>query len=162
MDSDNLERVSRFNGYLSKDENVEAFLRIFPIVSTTCISAHKIGEPRQYFDMVIMDEVSQCNAAVPLVSILRGDSLMLVGDSQQPDPVILLDPADNQALRKKYGISEEYDYIQIYFKSYLACDSVSDEVLLRYYYRCHKKIIDFNNRNFGLLRLLTLQRIVEN
>ena len=112
MDRENPERVSRFNSFLSRDENVEAFLRIFPIVSTTCISAHKIGEPRQYFDMVIMDEASQCNTAVSLVPILRGDSLMLVGDPQQLDPVILLDPADDRVLRKKYGVPEEYDYIQ--------------------------------------------------
>ncbi len=161
MDSDNPERVSRFNSYLSRDENVEVFLRIFPIVSTTCISAHKIGEPRQYFDMIIMDEASQCNTAVSLVPILRGDSLMLVGDPQQLDPVILLDPADNQVLRKKYGVSEEYDYIQnSIYKTYLACDSVSDEVLLRYHYRCHKKIIDFNNRKYynGKLTILSASK----
>ena len=161
MDSENPDRVSSFNKYLNKDENVEAFLRIFPIVSTTCISAHKIGEPRQYFDMVIMDEASQCNIAVSLVPILRGHSLMLVGDPQQLDPVILLDPADNQVLRKKYGVPEEYDYIQnSVYKTYLACDSVSDEVLLRYHYRCHKKIIDFNNRKYynGKLTILSNSR----
>ena len=40
------------------------FLRIFPIVSSTCISAHRLGEPKPYFDMVIMDVASQCNTAV--------------------------------------------------------------------------------------------------
>lgn len=158
MDSTNPDRVLRFNKYLSRDENVEAFLRIFPIVSTTCISAHKIGEPKQYFDMTIMDEASQCNTAVSLVPILRGSSLMLVGDPQQLDPVIVLDPADNQELRKRYGVSDEYDYIQnSVYKTYLACDSVSDEVLLRYHYRCHKKIIDFNNRKYynGKLTILS-------
>lgn len=150
------ERVDAFNQYLSDPDNVRQFLRVFPMIATTCISAHRIGEPGVYFDMTIMDEASQCDTAVSLVPILRGDSLMLVGDPQQLQPVILLDAADNQTLRKKYGISSEYDYIEnSIYKTFLACDPVSDEVLLHYHYRCHKKIIDFSNKKYynGKLRI---------
>lgn len=143
------EQVSAFNEYLSNDENVRKFLRVFPIVSTTCISAHKIGEPKPYFDMVVMDEASQCNTAVSLIPILRGNNLMLVGDPQQLSPVILLDERDNQVLRRKYSVAPEYDYIEnSIYKTYLACDAVSDEVLLSHHYRCHRKIIEFNNRKY--------------
>lgn len=149
MDADDTERVNRFNQYLSNPENVRLFQRIFPIIATTCISAHRIGEPEVYFDMVIMDEASQCNTAVSLVPILRGESLMLVGDPQQLQPVILLNAADNQTLRKKYTVSPEYDYIDnSVYKTFLACDPVSDEVLLRHHYRCHPKIIGFNNKKY--------------
>ena len=34
------------------------------------------------------------------------------------------------------------------YKTYLACDSVSDEILLSYHYRCHEKIIEFNNKKY--------------
>ncbi len=146
MDKDNPERVNRFNQYLSQSENVRLFQKVFPIIATTCISAHRIGEPGVFFDMVIMDEASQCNTAVSLVPILRGESLMLVGDPQQLQPVILMDSADNRTLRKKYAVAQEYDYIDnSIYKTYLACDPVSDEVLLRHHYRCHPKIIGFNN-----------------
>lgn len=149
MDGTEEEQVSAFNKYLSHDENMRKFLRIFPIVSTTCISAHKLGEPKSYFDMVIMDEASQCNTAISLIPILRGKNLMLVGDPQQLSPVILLDKNDNQLLRKKYSVAPEYDYIEnSIYKTYLACDAVSDEVLLSYHYRCHRKIIEFNNRKY--------------
>lgn len=142
-------RVTEFNRYLSQEENMKKFLRIFPIVITTCISAHRLGEPRAYFDMVIMDEASQCNCAVSLVPIIRGKNLMLVGDPQQLSPVIVLDPKNNQALKNRYKISREYDYIEnSIYKTYLACDSVSDEILLSYHYRCHEKIIEFNNRKY--------------
>ena len=142
-------QVSSFNKYLSNDENFKRFLRIFPIVATTCISAHKLGEPKQYFDMVIMDEASQCNTAISLVPILRGENLMLVGDPQQLNPVILLDPKDNLVLKQKYGVASEYDYISnSVYKTYLACDAVSDEILLSYHYRCHRKIIEFNNKKY--------------
>ena len=142
-------QVTEFNRYLSQEENMKKFLRIFPVVITTCISAHRLGVPKPYFDMVIMDEASQCNCAVSLVPIIRGKNLMLVGDPQQLSPVIVLDPKNNQALKKRYKISREYDYMEnSIYKTYLACDSVSDEILLSYHYRCHEKIIEFNNKKY--------------
>ena len=151
---DEEEQVTAFNKYLSKSQNVGWFLKIFPIVITTCISAHKIGKPNTYFDMVIMDEASQCNTAISLVPILRGKKLMLVGDPQQLNPVIILDENTNNRLKEKYCISEEYDYCKnSIYKTYLACDSVSDEVLLHYHYRCHPKIIGFNNKKYYNNRL---------
>jgi hypothetical protein len=138
-----------FNRYLSKSENVKKLMRVFPVMITTCISAHKLGEPEPLFDMTIMDEASQCNVAVSLVPIIRGTKLMLVGDPQQLNPVILLDELTNKKLRRKYHVANEYDYRQnSIYKTYLACDAVSDEVLLRNHYRCNGKIIGFNNRKY--------------
>lgn len=143
------EQVELFNKYLGKQENVEKLQKVFPIIITTCISAHKIGEPAPVFDMVIMDEASQCNTAISMVPVIRGKSLMLVGDPQQLNPVILLDELSNQQLRKKYRVTDEYDYREnSIYKTFLACDSVSDEILLRNHYRCNKKIIEFNNKKY--------------
>lgn len=148
-------RVAAFNAYLSNSENLKKFLKIFPFVATTCISAQKLGRPEPIFDMVIMDEASQCNTAVSLVPILRGFSLMLVGDPQQLQPVILLSEQDNETLRRRYHVSEEYDYIEnSIYKCFLANDSVSDEVLLRYHYRCAPQIIEFNNKKYYNERLM--------
>lgn len=142
-------QVEEFNKYLTEEKNLEQFLRIFPVVITTCISAHKIGKPKQYFDMVIIDEASQCNTAVSLVPIIRGKNLMLVGDPQQLNPVITLNPKTNEALKKMYYVTEEYDYIKnSIYKTYLSCDAVSYEVLLSHHYRCHKDIIDFSNKKY--------------
>ena len=142
-------QLESFTKYLRKTENVKKVQRIFPVIITTCISAHKLGEPKPIFDMVIMDEASQCNTAIALVPIIRGENLMLVGDPQQLNPVILLDEITNQKLREKYKVSEEYDYCKnSVYKTFLACDSVSDEVLLRNHYRCNKKIIQFNNKKY--------------
>ena len=108
--------------------------------------------------MVIMDEASQCNTAMSLVPIIRGNNLMLVGDPQQLNPVVLLDKSINEILRKKYNVSPEYDYIaNSVYKTFLACDSVSDEILLSYHYRCDKKIIEFNNKKYynGRLKIKT-------
>ena len=143
------EAVKQLNHYLSNDENFQKFLKIFPVVATTNISAHRLGEPKQYFDMVIMDEASQCNTAVALVPIIRGGQLLLVGDPQQLKPVILLDERNNLILKKRYNITDEYDYRnKSVYQTFLSADAVSDEVLLSYHYRCHPKIIGFNNKKY--------------
>lgn len=148
------EQVTAFAKYLSDKENIFKLQKVFPVIITTCISAHKLGTPEPMFDMVIIDEASQCNTAVSLVPIVRGENLMLVGDPQQLSPVILLDEVANQKLRKKYNVADAYDYRKnSIYKTYLACDAVSDEVLLHNHYRCHKKIIEFNNKKFYNSRL---------
>ncbi|NYB75300.1 DUF2726 domain-containing protein [Sedimentibacter hydroxybenzoicus DSM 7310] len=142
-------KLKAFNQYLKDEEKLKLFMRVFPICATTCISAHKLGEPKKYFDMVIIDEASQCNTAISLVPIIRGENLMLVGDPQQLNPVVLLSERDNAILKKKYSAANEYDYISnSIYKTFLACDAVSDEILLSYHYRCHKKIIEFNNKKY--------------
>ena len=149
QEPDKDKKVTAFSKYLSKTENIKKLQEIFPIIITTCISSHKLGKPEPMFDMTIMDEASQCNIAVALVPIIRGEQLMLVGDPQQLSPVILLDEITNAKLKRKYLIQEEYDYRKnSIYKAYLACDAVSDETLLRYHYRCNKKIIQFNNKKY--------------
>ena len=156
------ERVTEFNRWLSDGDNLKMLMRVFPIIATTCISAHRLGQPQPYFDMCIMDEASQCNLAMSLIPILRAENLMLVGDPQQLSPVILLDPVDNRSLRQKYAVAKEYDYIEnSIYKTFLACDSVSNEILLSCHYRCHPKIIAFNNHKYYHDHLKVLTRSSE-
>ncbi len=142
-------RVEKFVKFLRKRENIVRLQSVFPIIATTCISAQNLGEPEPMFDMTIIDEASQCNTAVALVPIIRGKKLMLVGDPQQLNPVILLNDMINEKLKKRYHISDEYDYKKnSIYKAYLSCDAVSDEILLHNHYRCNKNIIEFNNKKY--------------
>ena len=146
--------LDAFAKYLSETRNIRKLQEVFPIIATTCISAHRLGEPEPMFDMVLLDEASQCNTAISLVPILRGENLMLVGDPQQLNPVILLDDLTNERLKKKYSVSDDYDYCKnSIYKTYLSCDAVSDEILLHNHYRCHKSIIEFNNQKYYNSRL---------
>lgn len=147
--TDEEERVTAFNRYISVDENVYKLQKIFPIIATTCISAHKLGSGKAYFDCTIIDEASQCNTAVSLIPIIRGKTLMLVGDTQQLNPVITLDENINTALKEKYTVPDDYDYTtNSIYKTFLANDAISEEILLRNHYRCNKKIIQFNNEKY--------------
>ena len=143
------EAAQALNKYISDSDNVRKLQRVFPVIITTCISAHRIGKAEPLFDMTIMDEASQCNTAMSLLPIIRGENLMLVGDPQQLNPVILLDDFTNRRLMKEYGIPEEYNYrTNSIYKVYLASDSVSDEILLHNHYRCDPRIIGFNNKKY--------------
>lgn len=142
-------QAAEFNKYFSNSENVVKMQKVFPVFCSTCISSQKIGEPQTYFDMTIIDEASQCNTAVSIVPIIRGKSLMLVGDPQQLNPVITLDKNINEELKSKYNVCESYDYIKnSIYKAYLANDAVSQEILLRNHYRCAKEIIEFSNKKY--------------
>lgn len=137
------------NKYISESDNVRKLQRVFPVIITTCISAHRIGQAEPLFDMTIIDEASQCNTAISLVPIIRGENLMLVGDPQQLNPVILLDDVTNRRLMKEYSVPNEYNYrLNSIYKVYLASDSVSDEILLHNHYRCDPRIIGFNNKKY--------------
>lgn len=158
------ERVKSFNRYLADTSKLRSFLRVFPVVIDTCISARRLGEPKPSFDMVIIDEASQCNIATALVPIVRGSSLMLVGDPQQLNPVVNLDPAISERLRHNYQVAERYDYCSnSIYKVFLASDSVSDEILLSHHYRSDERIINFNNTKYyhGKLKVKTKPRAAE-
>lgn len=143
------EQIKQFNAYFSTSENIIKMQKVFPVFCATCISTQKIGESEPYFDMTIIDEASQCNTAVSLVPIIRGKSLMLVGDPQQLNPVITLDKNINKELKTKYNVCDSYDYIKnSIYKTFLANDSVSQETLLHNHYRCAKEIIDFSNKKY--------------
>lgn len=152
------DQVAAFNAYIAVDENVEGLLTVFPVVCTTCISARRLGTGGVRFDMTIIDEASQCNTAVSLVPVIRGETLMLVGDPQQLNPVITLDAGINGALKKKYAVSDDYDYVaNSIYKTFLANDAASAEILLHNHYRCAREIISFNNEKYynGALNVCT-------
>ncbi len=143
------ERVDRLNKYVSDRKNFRMLLRVFPVIATTCMSAHRLSQPEPVFNITIIDEASQCDTATALVPILRGENLVLVGDPQQLNPVVLIDRTDNASLRRSYNVGDEYDYIEnSVYKAFLACDSVSNEILLHAHYRCDERIIDFNNKKY--------------
>lgn len=156
------ERVKAFNRYLSNDSNLKLFLRVFPIVITTNISSCRLGSPDAHFDLTIIDEAGQCDPATSLLPILRGRNLMLLGDPEQLRPVILLDKNDNEKLKTKYGINDHYDYLEnSIYRVYELVDIITKPILLSSHYRCHKKIISFNNQKFYRSRLKIKSKVEE-
>lgn len=138
-----------FNQYLTEDENIVKLQKVFPVILSTCISSRKIASPTQFFDLTIMDEAGQCDTATSLIPILRGKKLLLVGDPQQLNPVVVLDKEVDEKLKEQYQVPDSYDFLNnSIYKTYISNDHVSSETLLSHHYRCAPKIINFNNQKY--------------
>ena len=146
---DDIKRVSNFNKWCTIDENIKLLEDVFPIIITTNISASRLGTPYHTFDLVIMDEAGQCNPATSLLPISRAKQLLLVGDSNQLKPVIVLEKIINENLKHEYMIKDDYDYSKYSILDIMRNhDNISKNIMLTYHYRCGKKIINFSNKRF--------------
>ena len=94
-------RTNEFNKWCSIDENIRLLEQVFPVIITTNISSARLGTAYHTFDLVIMDEAGQCNSATALLPIARAKQLLLVGDSNQLRPVIVLEDIINEQLETK-------------------------------------------------------------
>ena len=143
------DRVTHFNSWIRNDDNLALFLKAFPVVFTTNISATKLGSGHRKFDLVIMDEAGQCNVADSLISIERGKNLLLVGDESQLKPIVVLDMQTDEALQKKYNVDKSFSYSNnSIFSVMQKHDNISTMIFLRFHYRCPRKIIKFSNERF--------------
>lgn len=147
--NDENNRITAFNKWCSDDNNIKLLEDVFPIIITTNISSSRLGTANHTFNLVIMDEAGQSNIAHALLPIARAESLLLVGDTNQLKPVIVLEDIINDYLKKEYSISDDYDYRKYSILDIMKKhDNISKNIMLTYHYRCGKKIIDFSNKRF--------------
>ena len=149
--------VIKFKRVISGD-GIKRFKEIFPIILSTNISCNYIGKPAPIFDLTIIDEAGQCNPATSLIPIIRGKRLVLVGDTNQLQPIVNIDEKFNNVLLKKFNVPIQFDYkhnsiLHVMQKT----DLISKSILLKNHYRCSKKIIHFSNEKYyeGNLEIMT-------
>lgn len=151
--TDENEQIKEFNAWLSDDQNLEKFTKVFPIIMTTNISSRRLGQHFK-FDLLTMDEAGQCDSTTSLIPISKCKSMVLIGDTNQLKPIIIFDENKNEKLMEQFKIDKDYNY---YTNSILSIfkniDSISREILLSYHYRCGQKIIDYSNKRFYDQRL---------
>jgi len=147
--ADDDERVNEFNKWCADDSNIRLLENVFPVIISTNISVSRLGTANHTFDLVIMDEAGQCNAATALLPISRAKGLLLVGDTNQLRPVIVLEKNINEKLKEEFKITDDYDYCTHSILDIMKLhDKISKDILLSYHYRCGKKIINFSNKRF--------------
>ena len=141
---DDITRALEFNKWCQDDKNMKLLNNVFPVIFSTNISSNKLGGSGHKFDLVVMDEAGQCNAAHALIPISKADNLLLVGDPNQLKPVITIEDDVNEKLMKKYNVSELYDYKKWSILDVMRNhDNISKYILIKYHYRCGRKIINF-------------------
>ena len=142
-------RAREFNKWTQDDSNMKKLTEVFPVIFSTNISSRRLGKSDFVFNLVVMDEAGQCNVATALLPIAKAESLLLVGDPNQLKPVVILEEQVNQELMEKYNISEKYNYkTKSILDVMIENDNISKYILLKYHYRCGKKIIGFSNQRY--------------
>ena len=153
------EAIKNFVRYIKDNDNLNKLLTVFPIIVTTNLSSDKLGDPTPHFDLCIMDESGQCNIATSLIPIVRSKELLLVGDTNQLQPVTVIEENVNNDLLRKYGVKEEYNYVKnSILSTMLRKDNNSKSILLSYHYRCANKIASFVNERFYERQLKLLNK----
>ncbi|HSP37595.1 MAG TPA: AAA domain-containing protein [Frankiaceae bacterium] len=115
------------------------------------------------FDLVVVDEASQCGVAEVLPLAYRAKRLVVVGDPNQLTPVVTLPPRDLAAIAVSVGTTQDslheraLSYGQDSAFTAFAKRAGTKPFLLDEHYRCHPDIAAFFNDAFygGDLRVLT-------
>ena len=137
-------------------------LRAFPAWACTNRSLGQVLPAKPgLFDLVILDEASQCDLATAAVALFRGKRALVVGDPQQLRHVSFLSRVREQASFTRHHLDvafqERFRYRRSLFD--IASDAVPQKnfFLLDQHFRSHPHIIDFSNRNFydSQLRIMT-------
>ncbi len=110
------------------------------------------------FDLVIIDEASQCSLAQALPLAYRAKRLAVVGDPNQLTPIIKLLPKVHDRIANHAGVdTEELDRRGMHYRegsTYLAFEHQArrldplQPILLNEHYRCQPEIARWFNREF--------------
>jgi len=113
------------------------------------------------FDLLVIDEASQCDIASALPLLYRARRAVVIGDPMQLQHISNLSPRQDQELLDKHGLMADrlgwaYSARSLFDLASSVCRR-EDVVTLREHYRSHADIIEFSNGAFygGQLRIAT-------
>jgi hypothetical protein len=136
--------------------------KILSCWAVTSLSARgRIPFEPGFFDLLVIDEASQCDIASALPLLYRAKRTVIIGDPKQLRHVTPLSKNVDEQLLSKHGLSEEgagwaYSVNSLFDLASGLCQS-DDIVVLRDHHRSHADIIGFSNKYFyeGQLRVAT-------
>lgn len=102
------------------------------------------------FDLLVIDEASQCDIASALPLLFRAKRVAIIGDMNQLTHVSTLPKSKDQELLRKYGIDDlswSYSVSSLFALGQSRADAGS-VVKLREHHRSHADIIEFSNTEF--------------
>lgn len=143
--------------YIRFTQQAKAFLDAFTLCSVTSLSTkNAFPLTSELFDMVIIDEASQCDIASALPLIMRTKQLVVIGDPMQLKHISAVKIEEEQAIKQKLGLAKRqyvkyaecslYDYCKDYISNVTA--GLSTPYMLNYHYRCFPSIIGYSNDMF--------------
>ena len=132
---------------------------ILPICAITSLSVRKrIPFMPGIYDLLIIDEASQCDIPSILPLLYRCKSAVIIGDPKQLSHITGLTKQQDNNLLNKYEVGHEFSFYATPLYDYAAAICDPDNIIqLKDHHRCHGDIIEFSNKEFynGNLRIAT-------
>jgi len=150
-------RVSRDRFMEMKGIEIRTFPYInhlFPVWVTTSPSARNSMFPLgdNIFDLLIIDEASQCDFPSMIPLLYRAKNVCVIGDINQLPNIVTIDGNTDKSIANNCGISDA-DHFDFGYRNHsmyqIAKKALNrDVVKLDEHYRSHPDIINFSNNNF--------------
>ncbi|MEU6698841.1 AAA domain-containing protein [Pseudonocardia sp. NPDC046786] len=153
-----VERVARGDASWAERASALPFLGGWAATSLTA----RVFGPTTRFDLVIIDEASQCAVAAVLPLLYRARRALVIGDPMQLPHICKLAAATDRRLRAAHGVPSrwlvEHRMSPRRHSAFdAAAHAAGETLLLDEHYRCAPAIADLSNRLFysGRLTVLT-------
>ncbi len=147
---------------LFKTLDFSVLLQIFPVWLVNLSDIHKVLPlKKNLFELVIIDEATQCDIASCLPTLQRAKKAVIAGDPNQLRHISFLSKAKQAEFLEKYDMAEtsEYDYrntsiLDLYSEK---IENHQNVVFLNEHYRSLPEIISFSNKEFydNRLKIMT-------
>jgi len=133
--------------------------QLMPICAVTSLSARgRLPFVAGCYDLVIIDEASQCDIASMIPLLYRAKRAVIIGDPNQLKHITTMTHQQDRELVAKHKVDACFSYcVHSLFDLAISVGHGNDLVHLRDHHRSHADIIDFSNKEFynGLLRVAT-------
>lgn len=135
-------------------------LKALPVWITTALSAQSIPMIPDLFDLLVIDEATQCTLTNLLPLIYRAKRIAIIGDPEQLPAIDTINLGAEMALAAKLGVNEwVYDYGHAENDVYRCFVKAlprghADVLMLTEHYRSHPLIIGFANQHVYQKRLI--------
>ena len=133
--------------------------QLMPICAVTSLSARgRLPFVSGCYDLVIIDEASQCDIASMIPLLYRAKRGVIIGDPNQLKHITTMTHQQDLELVVKHEVDACFSYcVHSLFDLAISVGHRNDLVHLRDHHRSHADIIDFSNKEFynGLLRVAT-------
>lgn len=142
-------------------EDFKPLLSAFPCWCTTTYAiSNSLPLKPAMFDVVIIDEASQCDIASCIPVLFRAKKAIIVGDDKQLPHLSFLEKAKEQSFLSQYGIDDRYQLMWRFRENSmfdLANYYSVSPVLLDEHFRSPKPIINFSNKAFygGKIKIMS-------
>lgn len=157
-----VERKKNLQSRLLETEDFKPLLEAFPCwcVTTYAVSGSLPMKPG-LFDVVIIDEASQCDIASCFPILYRAKKAVVVGDDKQLPHLSFLEKAKEQSFMSQYGINDRYQ-LMWRFRTNSMFDLANyysmHPVLLDEHFRSLPPIINYSNKEFYGGRIKVMRR----